>query len=381
MLEVSTRLELDGFSHRADFTAGNELVVIFGPSGSGKSLTLNILAGLAVPDSGRVRVGERVFFDSDKRINLPPQKRQVGYVFQDYALFPHLNVARNISFGLSGLDRAAVKTKVDEMLILMRLEGLGDRYPRQLSGGQRQRVALARALVMEPSVLLLDEPFSALDSAVREKFRVDLLRIKDRFEIPILFVTHDLEEAYMLADRVVVFNRGGVLQSGCRDDVFHRPSTRTVARFVGAKNIFSGEVLAVGSDGCRIEADGFQVTAPAGQVEGPGGVSSGDTIEFCIRPEDVMIVRPDKALTAAMQDNFLPARLIAAGRRGATYQLEVKVGSAPSQNGDFDFTIRIPAHAYERLELEVGKELSISLKKQAIHLIPKGVGAHADDRT
>ena len=379
MLDVSTRLELDGFSHRADFTAGNELVVIFGPSGSGKSLTLNILAGLAVPDSGRVHVGERIFFDSDKRVNLPPQKRRVGYVFQDYALFPHLTVAKNIAFGLGGLERAAVEKRVGEMLVLMRLENLGDRYPRQLSGGQKQRVALARALVMEPSVLLLDEPFSALDSAVREKFRVDLLRIKDRFDIPILFVTHDLEEAYMLADRVVVFDQGRVLQSDCRDEVFHRPLTRTVARFVGAKNIFSGQVLAVGGDGCRIETDDFQVTVPAGGLDGAVEAGLGDPVEFCIRPEDVMIVRPNQALTAEMRENFLPGRLMAAGRRGAMYQLEVKVGDAPPLSGDFDFTIRIPAHAYERLGLGVGKELSISLKKQAIHLIPKG--ADADDRT
>ena len=380
MLDVSTRLELDGFSHRADFTAGNELVVLFGPSGSGKSLTLNILAGLAVPDSGRVRVGERIFFDSERRINLPPQKRRIGYVFQDYALFPHLTVTKNIAFGLGGLERATAEKRVGEMLSLMRLDELGDRYPRQLSGGQKQRVALARALVMEPSVLLLDEPFSALDSAVREKFRVDLLRIKDRFDIPILFVTHDLEEAYMLADRVVVFDEGRVLQSGGRDDVFHRPLTRTVARFVGAKNIFSGQVLAVGGDGCRIEADGFEVTAPVAGLSDAGKLGLGDAVEFCIRPEDVMIVRPDKTLTAAMRENFLPGCLTAADRRGAMYQLEVKVGEAPQLNGDFDFTIRIPAHAYERLGLEVGKELSITLKKQAIHLIPKGADLDADDR-
>lgn len=374
MLEINTEIRLGDFTHHAEFSAGNELVVIFGPSGSGKSLTLNIVAGLARPQAGHVRLDDRVFYDAGRRVNLRPQQRRVGYVFQEYALFPHLNVIRNIGFGLNRLGKAETAARVGEMLELMRLQGLGDHYPDQLSGGQKQRVALARALVTEPAILLLDEPFSALDSAVREKFRLDLLKIKNRFDIPILFVTHDLEEAYMLADRVVVFNDGRVLQTGTREEVFYRPTSRTVARFVGAKNIFSGKIAKPAGDGCVIETGRFDVMAPA-----TNRPEEGAPVEFCIRPEDVMIVRPGRHLTAEMGENLLSGTLVTAGSRGATYQLEFKVGEGAGQNGDFDFTIRLPAHAYKKLGLRVGGAMNISLKKQAIHLITEGATLDGDN--
>ena len=367
MLKINTELRLgDSFTHRANFTAGDELVVIFGPSGAGKSITLNVLAGLATPDKGFVRAGDQVFFDSAAKINMPPQRRQVGYVFQDYALFPHLSVERNISFGLSGLSKAQIADRVDEMLDLMRLTRHRDRHPAQISGGQKQRVALARALVLEPSMLLLDEPFSALDSAVREKFRLDLLKIRDRYNIPIIFVTHDLEEAYMLADRVVVFNNGRVLQSGSRDEVFHRPANRTVARFVGTKNIFSGDVKSVVNGDCTIDTDRFQIVAPSAP-----GIKDGDRVEFCIRPEDVMIVRGDRDLKNAISENVFSGEVVGASPRGATCLVEFRVDQGRGPAEDFDFTIRLPAHAYQRLELGVGRKAKISLKKPAIHICEK----------
>jgi molybdate transport system ATP-binding protein len=363
MLRVDTKLQLGEFNHQADFSAGSELVVIFGPSGAGKSLTLSVLAGLTVPDSGLIQVGDRVFFDSSKRINLPPQKRRVGYVFQEYALFPHLTVAGNIAFGLPKLSRQEKAERVDEMLSLMRLERLGDSYPHQISGGQRQRTALARALAFEPSVLLLDEPFSALDSAVREKLRLDILRIKERLRIPIVFVTHDLEEAYMLADRMVVFDKGRVRQVGTRDEIFYKPADRTVARFVGAKNIFSGRVDRVQGDDCRLQAELFALTAPRGEL------TQGQEIEFCIRPEDIIIVRPDRAVGRRLEKNILSGAIASVSHRGAIYQLEWRLGGGDRSAGAFDFTIRLPAHAYRRLELEVGRPADISVKKESIHVL------------
>lgn len=370
MLEIRTTLRLSGFTHEADFRAGDELVVVFGPSGAGKSLTLNLLAGLTGPDSGFIRVGDRVFFDSTAGTNLPPQQRRVGYVFQDYALFPHLTVAGNIAFGLSGLSRQEAASRVEDMLEMMRLSRLGDRYPHQISGGQKQRVALARALIFEPSILLLDEPFSALDSAVREKLRGDLINIKERYDIPILFVTHDLEEAYMLADRVVVFDKGRVLQVGARDEVFYHPKGRTVARFVGAKNIFSGRVVERNGAGCTIATDRFKVTAPDNDT------ASDEDVEFCIRPEDIMIVRPGRELSAAVEANVFAGRIVSVIRRGPTYQLEFILDDRPDANGAFDFTIRVPAHAFERLGLGLGRDIKISLKKPAIHLLTKEAPAY-----
>lgn len=362
MLKIDTKLKLNNFTHRAGFEAGNELIVFFGPSGAGKSLTLNLLAGLAVPDEGTIRVGSRVFFDRKNRVNLPPQERRVGYVFQDYALFPHLNVAGNIAFGLPKMGRAEKDRRVNEMLELMRLTRLGAHYPNQISGGQRQRTALARALILEPSILLLDEPFSALDLAVREKLRHDLLKIKQQYSIPIIFVTHDLEEAYILADKIVVFNRGRVLQVGSRDEVFYQPSDRTVARFVGAKNIFSGQVVESNGQGCKIASERFQVVAGA-------ALTAGENIEFCIRPEDIMFVRPDRDLGRLGQENIFSGSVVSAARRGAVYQLEFQLDNPDETNAAFDFTIRVPAHAYERLGLKVGHQTNISLKKPAIHVL------------
>lgn len=369
MLDLKVNLKLRDFEYAADFSIGNELTVVFGPSGAGKSLTLNILAGLVRPDNGLIRAGDRVFFDSEKRINLPPQERRVGYVFQDYALFPHLTVAKNISFGLSRPRGAEARRQVEEMLALMRLDRLGDSYPHQLSGGQKQRVAVARALVTEPSILLLDEPFSALDSAVREKLRHDIIKVKEGYDIPIVFVTHDLEEAYMLGDRIIVFDRGVVLQAGTRDEVFYRPASRTVARFVGAKNIFSGRVAETNGSSCIVAAERFNVTAPSGALQ------TGQAVDFCIRPEDIMIVRPDRDLSAALEANVFPTRIVSVSRRGATYQLEMllekHVGDVPDKPEMFDFTIRLPAHAYQRLGLSLGGLTKISLKKPSIHLLPQ----------
>ncbi len=370
MLELRAKLNMADFSYDAAFTAGRELVVVFGPSGAGKSLTLNILAGLVVPAEGRIVVGEKVFFDPAERINLSPQERRVGYVFQDYALFPHLTVAKNIAFGLKRQSASQTRQKVEEMLALMRLEQLGGVYPHHLSGGQKQRVALARALVMEPSILLLDEPFSALDSAVREKLRFDLIKIKERYDIPIVFVTHDLEEAYMLADRMVVFDRGRVLQVGTRDEVFYRPSCRTVARFVGAKNIFAGRVAAVNGSVGKIATARFEVAAPS------AGLAVGEQVEFCIRPEDIMIVRPDRELSARVESNVFAGRIVTVSRRGATYQLELLLDSGDATDR-YDLTIRVPAHAYQRLGLSLGCPIKVSLKKSAIHLLTKELPAHA----
>lgn len=365
MVKVETQSKIGDFNHNVDFTAGNELVVAFGPSGSGKSLTLNMIAGLREPDSGRIVIGDQVFFDSSQKINLSPQRRKVGYVFQDYALFPHLTVAKNIAFGLSGLNKTEVSSRVEAMLKLMRLERLGDSYPDRISGGQRQRVALARALVMEPAILLLDEPFSALDSAVREKLRLDLIKIKERYNIPIIFVTHDLEETYLLADKIVVFNQGRILQTGTRDQVFHQPNGRTVARFVGAKNIFSGRIAKTNGTRCAIETDRFKVEAASTNH------AVGDEVDFCIRPEDIMIVRPDRALKKGVEANVFSGRIVSASRRGASYQLELALNGESNPETAYDFIIRLPAHAYQRLGLSVESRIDISLKTPAICVLPK----------
>jgi len=196
------------------FIARPELVVLFGKSGCGKTATLSCIAGLLQPEKGCIRMGEDVFFDSERRICLPPRKRHLGYVFQHYALFPHLTTAQNIAFGLHRLPRAERDRRLQAMMHHLELDGLAHHYPHQLSGGQQQRVALARALVTEPRLLLLDEPLSALDYDVRIRLGYDLKRIQREYHIPMLMVTHDPNEAVALADCVLLFDKGRIVDIG-----------------------------------------------------------------------------------------------------------------------------------------------------------------------
>jgi len=231
------------------------LVALLGPSGSGKSTLLRILAGLESSDSGSV------WFDEESATDLHARVRGVGFVFQHYALFRHLTVAQNIGFGLSvrGVDKNVIARKVKELLALTGLSGLEERFPSQLSGGQRQRVALARALAPEPKLLLLDEPFGAVDAKVREELRQWLRRLHDEVGVTSIFVTHDQEEAFAVADRVLVFHRGKVEQHGAPMDILDRPETEFVARFVGEVNVFpakiAGDLASTGALSARISGN------------------------------------------------------------------------------------------------------------------------------
>ena len=224
-----------------------ELVACLGPSGSGKSTVLRIIAGLETADAGTVH------FHGERADHLHARSRRVGFVFQHYALFRHMTVAENIAFGLQvqGATRARQTARVDELLGLMGLTGLGGRYPGQLSGGQRQRVALARALAPEPKVLLLDEPFGAVDAKVREELRHWLRRMHDEVRVTSIFVTHDQEEAFSVADKVIVIHAGGVEQVGSPNQILDEPATEFVAKFIGEANVYDGQVrdgaLAIGA--------------------------------------------------------------------------------------------------------------------------------------
>jgi molybdate transport system ATP-binding protein len=199
------------FELKASFSAEHDRIVVFGPSGSGKSLTMQCIAGLLRPDSGRIQIGDRVLFDSTAGIDVPPQLRNVGFVFQDYALFPHLNVEKNVGFGLRNGEGAAAR--IAEFLALFELSPLAQSFPRNLSGGQRQRVALARALIRHPDLLLLDEPLSALDPLLRERVRNELDLTQRRFGVPMLVITHDPADVDIFAENLVIFDHGRVAQT------------------------------------------------------------------------------------------------------------------------------------------------------------------------
>ncbi len=268
-------IEARGISHRfgtyqvldkVDLSVqAGQLVGLLGPSGSGKTTLLRIIAGLERPDEGAV------YLDSVDTTREPTQRRRVGFVFQHYALFNHLTIFENVAFGLRVRARRerpserAIRDRVRELLALVQLDELAERYPSQLSGGPRQRVALARALAVEPRVLLLDEPFGALDARVRKDLRRWLRRLHDELHVTSVFVTHDQEEALELSDRVVVMNDGRIEQEGTPDEVYHSPRTPFVYRFLGDVNLFHGRV-----DGDHALVGGLEVPLPAGVKAGDG---------------------------------------------------------------------------------------------------------------
>ncbi len=222
-LDVRLAKKVEGFTLDVAWQVWNEVAVLFGYSGSGKSMTLRMIAGLVKPDAGRVSLDGEVLIDSEDFRWVPPQERQFGYVGQELALFPHMDVGANIAYGLKGIGRERRRERVDELLSLFHIEGLERRRPREISGGQRQRVALARAMARNPKALLLDEPFSALDLPLKNELWDVVREVREQFRIPILLVTHDPFDARTMADRIIVYSRGRVIRSGTPLEVMRNP--------------------------------------------------------------------------------------------------------------------------------------------------------------
>ncbi len=260
-----------------------EFFGLLGPSGCGKSTTLKMIAGLEDPDRGDI-------FLKGRRINdIPVHKRQTAMVFQNYALFPHMTVFNNVAFGLRMLkvDSREINRKVEEILALIRLPDVGDRYPSQLSGGQQQRIALARVLVLNPDVLLLDEPLSNLDAKLRETMRIELKDIQRRVGITTLFVTHDIQEAFALSDRVALMNQGRIEQMGLPQELYDSPSTEFAATFVGQPNFFDGQITTVSSGSATfLSEDGISFLLKEGK-----GMNPGQKGRLVVRPEKISIQR------------------------------------------------------------------------------------------
>ena len=238
-LRVDIKKRLNGFTLDASWEIGNELAVLFGQSGAGKSLTLQLIAGLMKPDSGIISSGENDYFDQARGINIPPYKRSFGYVFQDLALFPHMTVRENILYGSKGVPDEEKLARLADLTGKFRIQGIGDKMPSEISGGQKQRVAFARALIRRPEVLLLDEPFSALDNALRIEMRAFLMQVREDFNLPVVLVTHDVYEAFTMPDRLIVYSNGRVVQTGTPSEVFSRPASKEVELLVSAKDIYS----------------------------------------------------------------------------------------------------------------------------------------------
>jgi sulfate transport system ATP-binding protein len=320
-----------------------ELVALLGPSGSGKTTLLRIIAGLEFPDPGDPQV---LFYGEDVTA-IPASERKAGFAFQHYALFRHLNVFENIAFGLRVRPRATrpaeadIRARVEKLLQLVQLGPLAKRFPSQLSGGQRQRVSLARALAVEPKVLLLDEPFGALDAKVRKELRRWLRKLHDEIHITTLFVTHDQEEALEVADRVAILRAGRIEQIGTPEEIYDNPASAFVYDFLGNVNLFSG----------RMREDGTMVVGEA-RIDAPAAAGEPDLGAVAyVRPHDIRVARePIGAAT-------LPARVIRSNAAGPLANLELERLDTREQ-----FTVQLSKELYHELQPKAGEQVYVELR-------------------
>ena len=297
--------------------APGELVALLGPSGCGKTTTLRLVAGFLHPEAGEIRVGDRCL--SSPAAVVPPERRKMAMIFQSYALWPHMTVAQNVAYGLRFGGRQVSKAdrdrRVSEILKVVQLAGYESRYPGELSGGQQQRVAVARALVVEPEILLLDEPLSNLDANLREEMRFEIRRLHEAFGITTLYVTHDQAEAMVISDRIAVLERGRVAQVGTAEDLFERPRTRFVAQFIGRTNL----VDAVAAEPGVVVRGGLRLRVA------PSAVKPGAKVAVSIRPHAITLLTADGARAASGDANVLNGIVRRASYLGDGVDYEVEV--------------------------------------------------------
>ena len=336
-----------------------EILVIVGPSGSGKSTTLRAVSGLYTPRQGQIRSNGVTWLDTERRVNLPPQQRKIGMVFQHYALFPHLSARQNILIALNGRDASDKRQRARDLLALINMRGLEDRLPTQLSGGQQQRIALARALARDPEVLLLDEPFSAVDQQTRRKLVRELLLLRKQIRMPIMHVTHDLNEARRIADRLCILHRGETLQLDTPEQIMSHPLNSKVAGLIGHDNIFRATVTAHDQERqiTRLQWQGGRLEA-AYQPRFPIGA----TCRWMIPAENVILHRQDKP-SRGERENPLRGKISECVKTGASTSIKMTLESGQA------LYLNLPTHAATRNRLSEGGAITVSLLARAIHLM------------
>ncbi len=343
-VDVRVAFELDA--------ARGRVLVLFGASGAGKTTVLRCLAGLESPQEGFIRFDDETWFDADRRIAVPPQRRHLAYVAQDYSLFPHLSVAENVRFGMNGSDQAG--DRVERILRRVHLDGFGARFPEQLSGGERQRVAIARALAREPRLILLDEPLAALDLPLREPMRQQLRQFLRGAGVPSIVVTHDRADALAIGDTMAVLAGGRIRQVAPVHDVFSRPADVAVAASVGVESVIPGDVIG--------EADGV-VTVRVGTVlvhAAERGAAS-QSVFVCIRAEDVTIDATPRADVSAR--NRWTGTVVGLQPEGGVVRVAIDCG--------FPLSALITRPAREALALQPGSAVTAVVKATAVHLVPR----------
>ena len=327
--------ELTAVDHVNIDVEEGELVTFLGPSGCGKTTLLRMIAGLLNPDEGEILIDDEVVFSLPKRINVPAEKRDIGMVFQSYAIWPHYTVFENVAYPLRirKFSRSEIKDKIAKLLAMVQMEHLADRYPGQLSGGQQQRVALVRALVYSPRLLLLDEPLANLDALVRESVRFEIKELQRQTRITSIYVTHDQAEAMVLSDKVVVMADGEVKQVGTPFEIYSNPLSKFVASFIGMSNFFPVKIVKIEEDAMIVKTtEGNEIRCPLDNT-----ITRGKRLLVCVRPEDfeVMAKRPENNV------NVLKARVHKSAFLGNILHYWVDVGGKD---------LRVQTHPYARRE-------------------------------
>ncbi|HCY62954.1 MAG TPA: ABC transporter ATP-binding protein [Oxalobacteraceae bacterium] len=348
--------------HAALDCAGGQLLALVGPSGSGKSTLLRLIAGLARPAQGRIACGGVCWFDSASKIHLSPQQRRVGYVPQHYGLFPHMSAVANVMAGLSDLPAGERQARAMAWLAKVHLDGLEQRRPAELSGGQQQRVALARALAREPAILLLDEPFSAVDRATRETLYIELAELKQELSLPIVMVTHDLNEALLLADRITLLADGQTLQSGRPREVMARPVNELAARLVGVRNFFDGRILChdEAEQLTWLEAGGRQLACPLS-----AGFPPGCQVRWMV-PDSA--VRLPSLISGELPSgrNRVPMTLQAVLPLGEEARIAATLPGIPEP-----LHLQVPLRLMNELHLNPPATIEVLLRERQLHILAK----------
>ena len=333
------------------------ITILFGPSGSGKTTLLDCIAGLIRPDAGRIASAENALFDSAAGIDLPSQRRKVGYVFQDLALFPHLSVESNVEYGLSSLESRERKQRSSAILESFRIANLRSRRPGQISGGERQRVALARALVIDPRILLLDEPLAALDAATKSKILEDLRAWNHEHRIPVVYVTHSREEVFALGERVVMLDKGRAIAQGTPHQVMTVPRQETMAQLAGFENIFDATVIAAheerGTMVCQLAGSKVELETPLVRAE------VGSTLKVAIGAGDILLASSEPSGLSAR--NILPGRIVSMAQRDVIVAAKVDCG--------VEMEVHLTLAARDSLQLRPGSQVWLIVKTHSCHLM------------
>jgi molybdate transport system ATP-binding protein len=360
-VEITKRLG-PAFSLEVGLSAPPGITMLFGASGSGKTTLLRCLAGLTKPDAGRIAIGERVLFDSKTHADVAVQDRHVGYVFQQAALFPHMSVRENIGYGLHRVTPDERQRRVSAIAQSFRISEILDRRPAQVSGGERQRAALARALVTEPSMLLLDEPLSALDHAIQSRIMDDLRRVNEARRIPMIYVTHSHREVYTLGERAIVIDSGRVIASGTPHEVLDHPERGVVANLAGFENIFDATIVErherAGSMQCRVDGSDTELEVPLNQA------AAGQRIRIAIRAGDILVANEEPRGLSAR--NVLRGRLSDLTAHGPTMVAVVEAGAR--------FIVHLTPGGVASLNLRPGDELWLIVKTYSCRIVTDATG-------